>query len=190
MWYAITGEDKTRQPRRRLRPTGPPGEAATLQNRGRLLLVSPFPAIDNENPCPAYFTGQLVAEFDSLESAQAWADADSPTLLQAFTPASRSNPSKSVACMITRFKILLGALMLLLVPPAEAETQYVNDMLRVDLRAGPTNTHKIIDFIKGHAGKYHRQPSHLMASGIKSRPTANGDGYKRNTSPNVSHVTC
>lgn len=32
--------------------------------------------------------------------------------------------------------------------PARAETQYVNDMLRVDMRAGPTNTHKIIDFVK------------------------------------------
>lgn len=50
--------------------------------------------------------------------------------------------------MITRFKILLGALMLTVSAASQAETQYVNDMLRVDLRAGPTNTHKIIDFIK------------------------------------------
>lgn len=31
---------------------------------------------------------------------------------------------------------------------AWAETQYVNDLLRVDMRAGPTNAHKIIDFVK------------------------------------------
>lgn len=32
--------------------------------------------------------------------------------------------------------------------PVRAETQFVNDVLRVDMRAGPTNTHKIIDFVK------------------------------------------
>lgn len=31
---------------------------------------------------------------------------------------------------------------------APGEVLYVHDMLRVDLRAGPTNTHKIIDFIR------------------------------------------
>ncbi len=39
-------------------------------------------------------------------------------------------------------------LVILAAAPVHAETQYVNDMLRVDLRAGPTNTHKIIDFLK------------------------------------------
>lgn len=42
----------------------------------------------------------------------------------------------------------LGALLLISLATARAETQYVNDMLRVDMRAGPTNTHKIIDFVK------------------------------------------
>lgn len=37
---------------------------------------------------------------------------------------------------------------LLATSQANAETQYVNDVLRVDMRAGPTNTHKIIDFVK------------------------------------------
>ncbi|MGH8570658.1 MAG: YciI family protein, partial [Gammaproteobacteria bacterium] len=37
----------------------------------------PHPAIDSEDPGPAGFTGSLiVAEFDSLEAAQAWANAD------------------------------------------------------------------------------------------------------------------
>ena len=48
-----------------------------LQNEGRLLIAGPHPAIDSEDPGPAGFTGSLiVAEFDSLEAAQAWADTD------------------------------------------------------------------------------------------------------------------
>lgn len=48
-----------------------------LKNEGRLLLAGPHPAIDSDNPGEAGFTGSLiVAEFDSLEAAQAWADAD------------------------------------------------------------------------------------------------------------------
>jgi len=48
-----------------------------LQNQGRLLIAGPCPAIDNEDPGEAGFTGSLiVAEFDDLVSAQAWADKD------------------------------------------------------------------------------------------------------------------
>jgi len=48
-----------------------------LQEEGRIVLAGPFPAIDAADPGPAGFTGSLiVAEFDSLEEAQAWADAD------------------------------------------------------------------------------------------------------------------
>jgi uncharacterized protein YciI len=48
-----------------------------LMNEGRLLLAGPHPAIDSDDPGPAGFTGSLiVAEFDSLEDAQAWAYAD------------------------------------------------------------------------------------------------------------------
>ncbi|MFT5425462.1 MAG: hypothetical protein ACI9ZT_000392 [Gammaproteobacteria bacterium] len=48
-----------------------------LRDKGRLLIAGPHPAIDNEDPGTAGFTGSLiVAEFDSLEAAQAWADAD------------------------------------------------------------------------------------------------------------------
>ena len=40
-------------------------------------LAGPRPAIDSPDPGPAGFLGSLVvAEFDSLEAAQAWADAD------------------------------------------------------------------------------------------------------------------
>ncbi len=48
-----------------------------LKNEGRLILAGPHPAIDNNEPGEAGFTGSLVvAEFDSLEQAQSWADAD------------------------------------------------------------------------------------------------------------------
>ena len=42
-----------------------------------MVLAGPCPAIDSPNPGPAGFSGSLiVAEFDSLAAAQAWADAD------------------------------------------------------------------------------------------------------------------
>jgi len=48
-----------------------------LQQTGRLLLAGPFPVIDSNDPGPAGFSGSLiVAEFDSLDAARAWADAD------------------------------------------------------------------------------------------------------------------
>ena len=48
-----------------------------LQDQGRLLLAGPHPAIDSPDPGPAGFTGSLiVAEFESLEDARAWADSD------------------------------------------------------------------------------------------------------------------
>ena len=48
-----------------------------LQKEGRLLVAGPCPAIDSNDPGAAGFTGSLViAEFDSLEQAQTWADAD------------------------------------------------------------------------------------------------------------------
>ncbi len=48
-----------------------------LKSEGRLILAGPHPAIDNNEPGEAGFTGSLVvAEFDCLEDAQDWADAD------------------------------------------------------------------------------------------------------------------
>jgi len=49
----------------------------TLQDEGRLILAGPQPAIDAADPGPAGFAGSLiVAEFDSLDDARAWADDD------------------------------------------------------------------------------------------------------------------
>lgn len=48
-----------------------------LVDEGRLLVAGPHPALDTEEPGDAGFTGSLIiAEFDSLEAATAWADAD------------------------------------------------------------------------------------------------------------------
>jgi uncharacterized protein len=48
-----------------------------LQDAGRLVIAGPHPAIESDDPGAAGFTGSLVvAEFESLESAQQWADAD------------------------------------------------------------------------------------------------------------------
>jgi uncharacterized protein YciI len=48
-----------------------------LVEEGRLLVAGPNPAIDSEDPGAAGFSGSLiVAEFDSLEDAQEWANAD------------------------------------------------------------------------------------------------------------------
>ena len=48
-----------------------------LRADGRLLLAGPHPAIDGPDPGPAGMTGSLiVAEFDSLEAATAWAQGD------------------------------------------------------------------------------------------------------------------
>ena len=78
MWYAIISEDiENSLP---LRKTARPAHLERLEalkNEGRLLVAGPHPAMDNEDPGEAGFTGSLVvAEFDSLSSAQAWADAD------------------------------------------------------------------------------------------------------------------
>jgi uncharacterized protein YciI len=78
MFYAILGEDAPGTLERRL--AARPAHLERLQRlqaEGRLLLAGPFPAIDNIDPGPAGFSGSLiVAEFDSLQTAQAWADAD------------------------------------------------------------------------------------------------------------------
>lgn len=76
--YAIIGEDVPGSLDKRL--AARPDHLARLnqlKDEGRLLLAGPFPAIDSPDPGPAGFSGSLiVAAFDSLEAAQAWANAD------------------------------------------------------------------------------------------------------------------
>lgn len=78
MLYAIINTDgpdslpkrKTARPAHLLR-------VEKLVEQGRLVIAGPHPAIDSPDPGEAGFTGSLiVAEFESLEAARAWADAD------------------------------------------------------------------------------------------------------------------
>jgi uncharacterized protein YciI len=49
----------------------------TLVSEGRLLVAGPHPAIDTDEPGKAGFTGSLIiAEFESLEDAENWANSD------------------------------------------------------------------------------------------------------------------
>ncbi|WMC11545.1 YciI family protein [Oceanimonas pelagia] len=78
MWYVIFSQDNPNS--LPLRKEARPAHLARLQalaDEGRLLVAGPNPAIDAEDPADAGFTGStVIAEFDSLEAAQAWADAD------------------------------------------------------------------------------------------------------------------
>ena len=48
-----------------------------LVSQGKLILAGPNPAIDSSDPGDAGFTGSIIiAEFDSLQAAQEWADQD------------------------------------------------------------------------------------------------------------------
>ena len=78
MLYAIISEDNENSLEKRLsvRPEHLKRVEA-LKDEGRLIIAGPHPAIDSIDPGPAGFTGSLIiAEFDSLEDARAWADAD------------------------------------------------------------------------------------------------------------------
>lgn len=78
MWYAIIGDDHPGSLANRLAVRDKHLERLNaLTEQGRLLVAGPFPAIDSSDPGPAGFSGSLiVADFDSLAEAQAWADAD------------------------------------------------------------------------------------------------------------------
>lgn len=78
MYYAILCEDIDNS--LSLRMSARPAHLERLQalaDQGRLFAAGPHPALDTEDPGEAGFTGSLIiAEFDSLEDATAWADSD------------------------------------------------------------------------------------------------------------------
>jgi len=78
MLYVITGTDNENSLEKRLSVRPAHIERLnTLQNQGRLVIAGPFPSIDSNDPGTAGFTGSMiVAEFNSLEEAKLWADAD------------------------------------------------------------------------------------------------------------------
>lgn len=78
MLYAVISEDveNSLEKRKGARPAHLERLQA-LKAEGRLVLAGPCPAVDADDPAEAGFTGSLiVAEFESLEDAIAWADAD------------------------------------------------------------------------------------------------------------------
>ncbi|MEO0574781.1 MAG: YciI family protein [Pseudomonadota bacterium] len=78
MWYVIYGTDvpDSMEKRKAARPAHLERLNA-LKDEGRLMVAGPFPVADSNDPGTAGFTGSaIIAEFDSLESASAWADAD------------------------------------------------------------------------------------------------------------------
>lgn len=78
MLYVIIGEDGENSLEKRLQVRPRHLERLNaLRDEGRMILAGPFPAIDSPDPGPAGFTGSMiVAEFESLAAARAWADAD------------------------------------------------------------------------------------------------------------------
>ncbi|MGB4073060.1 YciI family protein [Pseudomonas sp.] len=78
MLYAIIATDVENSLENRLNAR--PAHLARLEqlkSEGRLILAGPHPAIDSNDPGPAGFSGSLiVAEFESLQAAKQWADAD------------------------------------------------------------------------------------------------------------------
>ncbi len=78
MLYSIVGRDNpdSLPLRRKARPAHLE-RLETLRDQGRLILAGPNPAIDSPDPGDAGFSGSLiVAEFESLEAARTWAEAD------------------------------------------------------------------------------------------------------------------
>ncbi|MCB1858691.1 MAG: YciI family protein [Gammaproteobacteria bacterium] len=87
MYYAIIATDRedSLDARMQARPKHLE-RLRELQSDGRLLLAGPHPAIDSDDPGPAGFTGSLiVAEFNDIAEARAWAENDPYTLTGVFS---------------------------------------------------------------------------------------------------------
>tara|TARA_B100001971_G_C17944107_1_gene409188 strand:+ start:167 stop:466 length:300 start_codon:yes stop_codon:yes gene_type:complete len=78
MLYAILSEDVPNSlPRRKATRPDHISRLEELLAQGRVVVGGPHPAVDSNDPGEAGFTGSLlIAEFGSLEEAQAWADED------------------------------------------------------------------------------------------------------------------
>ena len=78
MLYVIVAEDAPDSLAQRLQTR--PAHLERLQKlneQERLVIAGPNPAIDSDDPGQAGFTGSVViAQFDSLQDAKAWADDD------------------------------------------------------------------------------------------------------------------
>ena len=78
MLYVIYAQDIADSLEKRLSVR--PAHLARLQflhDEGRLLTAGPMPAVDSNDPGAAGFSGStVIAEFESLEAAQSWAQDD------------------------------------------------------------------------------------------------------------------
>lgn len=81
--YTVIGHDvpDSREQRARVRPKHL-AYLRALQDEGRLLAAGPRPAVDATDPDAAGYAGSIViAEFDNIDDARAWAEAD-PYMLE------------------------------------------------------------------------------------------------------------
>ncbi|MEW7977849.1 MAG: YciI family protein [Candidatus Sedimenticola endophacoides] len=78
MLYAIMGTDRENSLESRLKVREKHLERVNaLQAEGRLIIAGPHPAIDSNDPGEAGFSGSLIiAEFETLDEASAWANDD------------------------------------------------------------------------------------------------------------------
>jgi len=97
MLYSIVGTDVSNSLEARLaaRPEHV-SRLVALKDQGRLVLAGPNPAIDSEDPGEAGFSGSIIiAEFQSLDEAQGWADQD-PYILSGVYQSVEVKPFKQV----------------------------------------------------------------------------------------------
>ena len=74
MWYAIISQDvEDSLPLRKVHRPAHLERLHVLNGQDRLLIAGPHPILDSTDPGDASL---VVAEFDSLELARAWADED------------------------------------------------------------------------------------------------------------------
>ena len=99
MLYVIYAEDIADSLEKRLSVR--PAHLARLQllhDEGRLLTAGPMPAVDSNEPGAAGFSGStVIAEFESLEAAQAWAN-DDPYIAAGVYRQVSVKPYKKVFC--------------------------------------------------------------------------------------------
>ncbi len=78
MLYSIVGEDVENSLEKRLEARPAHVERLhQLRDEGRLIIAGPNSLIDAEDPGSAGFSGSvIIAEFDSLQDAKKWAEAD------------------------------------------------------------------------------------------------------------------
>ncbi|QIR06464.1 YciI family protein [Salinivibrio costicola] len=78
MWYLIYSQDvKNSLPLRKQARDAHLERLRQLEKENRLMIAGPNPAVDSDEPGEAGFTGStVIAWFESLSAAQAWADKD------------------------------------------------------------------------------------------------------------------